>query len=112
MKINTTNSGQLRQGDVLLVPIDKIPANAKLQKHKGRITVALGEATGHHHTIELSEKDAADWWKDDQGVQYVEVKTESPIVHQEHSELVLDPGAYKVVTQREYTPKEIRNVRD
>jgi len=40
---------QVRQGDVLFVPIDRIPEGARLEK--GRKTVAYGEATGHHHDV-------------------------------------------------------------
>ena len=39
---------QLQQGDVLLRRIDELPKEVK--KKNGR-TLALGEATGHHHTM-------------------------------------------------------------
>ncbi|MGH9523996.1 MAG: hypothetical protein ACRD3E_15850 [Terriglobales bacterium] len=34
------------------------------------------------------------------------------IVHEEHAPIVLPPGDYEIVRQREYSPEEIRNVAD
>lgn len=42
---------QYAHGDVLLFPVPSIPEGAELVQVTGNITVALGEATGHHHTI-------------------------------------------------------------
>lgn len=42
---------QIRQGDVLLQPIDKIPATAKKQKIKGVPALAYGETSGHAHGL-------------------------------------------------------------
>lgn len=99
-----------RQGDVLIQRINKIPSTAR--RVKGRIILAYGEATGHHHSI--AETDPADWWKQDDGSQYVHVKTSSPVIvtHQEHDPIVLPKGKYSVTIQREYSPAQIRNVQD
>lgn len=40
-----------RQGDVLVVKIDKIPEDAKLSENK---TIAYGEVSGHYHTFQGS----------------------------------------------------------
>jgi len=42
-----------RQGDVLLIPIDSIPANATAvaRDARGRIVLAEGERTGHAHCV-------------------------------------------------------------
>ena len=101
-----------RQGDVLIQRIAKIPATAKRQRAKGRIILALGEATGHHHSL---EKDSADWWKDGQDkdpVQYLDVKVSATVTHQEHAPIPLPKGKYQVTQQREYSPEEIRRVAD
>ena len=37
-----------RQGDVLLVPVKEIPSGLVQTK---KVTLALGEVTGHHHTV-------------------------------------------------------------
>lgn len=98
-----------RQGDVLIERIDKIPKSAKKQKPDVRIILAHGEVTGHHHSI---DSDAADWWKEDSGDQFIAVKEESSVVHQEHAPIAIPPGNYRVRRQREYSPEAIRNVAD
>ena len=40
---------QQAQGDVLATQVDALPPKAKLRKQKDNI-IALGEATGHHHS--------------------------------------------------------------
>jgi hypothetical protein len=32
--------------------------------------------------------------------------------HQEHDPIVIPPGAYRVIRQREYAPEDIRNIAD
>jgi hypothetical protein len=100
---------QVRQGDVLLVRVDSIPKSAKVIERR-KLTLALGEATGHSHTVtceagELLE-DAATLER------WMALPTESEVVHQEHDPISLPAGKYKVVRQREYSPEEIRNVQD
>jgi hypothetical protein len=101
---------QLRQGDVLLVRVDRIPATAtRTEPERGKIILAHGEATGHAHTIEA---DKADWWKDG-AEEFVAVKTDVPVKHQEHGPLLLKAGEnYSKVQQREYSPEAIRPVYD
>ena len=38
----------IHQGDVLLIRVDKLPKEAKRRKD---LTLALGETTGHNHTL-------------------------------------------------------------
>lgn len=102
----------VRQGDVLIEKISQIPKGLKKQKPvDGRVILAYGEATGHHHSIDA---DAVDWWKgDDKGdEQFVVLKVDSRVVHQEHSAIDLPKGNYRVTIQREYSPEEIRRVQD
>jgi hypothetical protein len=41
-----------RQGDVLLIPVDEIPAGLKtVPRDNGRVILAYGEATGHAHAV-------------------------------------------------------------
>src|ERR1043166_5608966 len=81
--MNPTNlSKQFRQGDVFIELIDEIPASAHwAEKKTGRIILAHGEPTGHHHSIEA---DAADWWRNG-NEQFIEVKKPVDLTHQEHS---------------------------
>jgi|SRR5690348_6294733 len=107
--MKTQKPKHYRQGDVLIERIEKLPDN--LKKQSGRIILAHGEATGHHHAIE--DRDAADWWKTaDQSGQFVEVKEKVQVTHQEHAPIELPPGTYRVTRQREYSPEAIRNVAD
>lgn len=99
-----------RQGDVLLERVAKLPKGLKRQKPEGgRIILAHGEVTGHHHSIDA---DAADWWKTDGGEQIVTVTAPTELVHQEHGAIALTPGSYRVRRQREYSPEAIRTVAD
>lgn len=97
-----------RQGDVLIERVTDIPADAK--RAKGKIILAHGEATGHHHSI--AETDPADWWKQEDGTQFVHARGQSTVTHQEHAPIVLPRGKYRVTRQREYSPEAIRNVAD
>jgi len=106
--MKTKTSWIARQGDVLIERIDSIPASAK--RVKGKIILAHGEATGHHHSI--AETDPADWWKEADGTQYVHARGQSVVTHQEHAPIVLPKGKYKVLRQVEYHPQAIKNVAD
>jgi hypothetical protein len=99
-----------RQGDVLIEQIAELPKGLTRQKPAGsRIILAHGEATGHHHSVGI---DAADWWKNAGGEQFLSVKGPALVEHQEHAAIELEPGKYRVTRQREYSPAEIRNVAD
>ena len=97
-----------RQGDVLLRAVTSIPSGLKQTKS---CTAALGEVTGHHHTIYSG---ATGYASDvDALVDYIEVTAPSAdLTHQEHTTISLPTGNYQVVRQVEYTPAELRNVRD
>ena len=97
-----------RQGDVLIVPIKNIPSGKKVTR---KVTLALGEVTGHHHTIECG----AVGYADDEAnlAEYFEVNSDTAeLTHQEHDTIVIPKGKYRSVIQSEYTPEAIRNVAD
>jgi hypothetical protein len=93
----------IRQGDVMLVPVNDIPEGAKVRKGKGKLTIAYGEVTGHHHTLvgdaELLDTKA--------GEVFARIMGPAKITHQEHGAIVLDPGVWKYVQQREYVAPEL-----
>jgi hypothetical protein len=100
-----------RQGDVLLIPVvqrDMRLKSTAIEPVNGRIILAFGEATGHHHSLKanvgcLFERDQK---------RYLRMDVEAPLEHQEHAAILIPRGTYQVVIQREYSPEAIRNVQD
>lgn len=97
----------LQQGDVLIFAKDEKVKGKKL-KH---LTLAEGEATGHHHTIYsgvaclLASEDAMN----------LKVESETALLkHQEHKEFDIPQGDYEIRIVREYDhfEEEVREVRD
>lgn len=110
-----------RQGDIMLVEVVK-PDLKKLTKRKEAVVVGYGEATGHKHEI---MKDASFYTSSEKvslgqfaitGIAeepiYIEIVTEAELVHPEHDTIVLPPGWYEAIRQREYSPEEISRVAD
>ncbi|MDM9382969.1 hypothetical protein QUB80_19940 [Chlorogloeopsis sp. ULAP01] len=94
----------IRQGDVILLPVQQIDGQ-KLP----HLTLAEGEVTGHKHCIidgqaELYEQD---------GTLYLSVlSSEALLVHEEHKSIVIPQGTWMVRIQREYEPESWRYVTD
>lgn len=93
-----------RQGDVLIVRAGSIPPSAKRLVSN---IVERGELTGHAHRM---VGDAT--LLDDRETMYIQVRSESQLVHEEHGTITIPEGNYRVIRQREYDGKEIRYVRD
>lgn len=119
------------QGDVLLIPVDRVPAGAVPRpRDEGRVILAYGEVTGHAHQI--GEPDACGAALLDlpageaiaegfnpfaatsgtSGTTYLLLEADGVLRHEEHDAHSLAAGAYEVRTQAEYTPEEIRDVAD
>ena len=101
-------SGIYRQGDVLVIPTGKIPKNSVKTK---KVTLALGEVTGHHHTI---HNGAFGYGESDTAlVDFLEIESDTAtLTHQEHTAIEIPKGNYECVRQTEYTPEALRNVAD
>ena len=100
-----------RQGDVLLREVKNVPKDAKRQQQKDRIVLAYGESTGHAHAIH--DLESVDVYVGKAGELYLTVKQDGvALKHEEHAAIVLPPGHYERVIQREYSPESIRNVAD
>jgi hypothetical protein len=97
-----------RQGDVLLLRVEATPGGERLEPENGRLVLARGEVTGHQHSV--AARDAA-LVEAAEGV-YLQIMAPTPLEHQEHMAIWLQPGTYWVVRQREYTPGAILQVRD
>ena len=99
---------QIRQGDVYLVRADGVkPEGKKVRPQNGRLILAEGEATGHHHSVDAA---VCDLFSGDKPV--LVVREPTTLDHQEHGAIEVEPGTYWVVRQREYTPQAIVRVRD
>lgn len=97
-----------RQGDVLIMRVNSIPEN--LVK-TNKVTLALGEVTGHHHSI-LSENVVGFAEVETALAKYIEVKSQAVLTHQEHDPITLPEGTYRAIIQKEYEPGALRNVAD
>lgn len=94
-----------RQGDVLLVRVNEVPAEAKeVKPEHGRIVLAHGEATGHTHAILDTERVTLLMLE---MKRYLKVEKKVALKHEEHAPIELPPGQYEVIRQREYVPKEL-----
>ena len=95
-----------RHGDVLIKSVVGLPQGG--EKRATSILVH-GEATGHAHRIEDTTR--GEIWVVN-GEMFLNVLTETRIIHEEHQPITLPAGVYRVWQQREYTPQEIRYIRD
>lgn len=103
----------VRQGDVLLIPVDGIPAEAvRVQREGGRLILAHGEATGHAHAI--ASKHASLWKTAGAGGDklYLKALRTVELLHEEHTAHKLVARVYEVRRQVEYSPEAIRRVED
>jgi hypothetical protein len=108
--------GLLRQGDVLLVPVDSLPKGAvPVDPRNGRLVLADGEATGHAHVVlEPHTRLLAVGRPRVSSAQtrYLVVEAApATLVHEEHDPITVAPGSYRVVRQREYEPQSRRTWR-
>lgn len=108
---NTQLEPPYRQGDVLIVSA-KIPAKVSAVPFDARgIVLAEGEATGHAHTI---VDESVEFLTTETEERFLRVLAEGGVLltHQEHPSVLIPPGEYQVVGQREYSPEMIRRVAD
>lgn len=98
-----------RHGDVDILPIDTLPKGLKKASNK---VLALGEVTGHSHRF--TENSLVDVFLASDGLKYLQVHQPSPLIHEEHNEIMILPGTYKVEIEREYSyeDEELKKVVD
>jgi hypothetical protein len=97
-----------RQGDLLIRRIESLPSSKATVKANG--VLVEGETTGHAHRVEDLTK--AEVLEIGEGLYLRVDEAGVRIVHEDHGPIVLEPGTYEVIRQREYSPDEIRNVAD
>lgn len=103
----------MRQGDVLIIPVAKMPENLEpIARDKGRVVLAYGEITGHAHTVK--DKRAALFRDPKLAAVFMHVSGDATVAleHEEHGTIEIAPGDYEIRRQREYTPEAIRTVAD
>ena len=104
----------IAQGDLLFVPVDVIPASAKLAQAKDGYYIVGHSETGHHHVMEKARGELYEA-ADDQFCAYIkslgaEIEHRRP--HDTHAPVMLAEGNWQVRRQREYTPEGWRRVED
>lgn len=93
----------LLHGDVIVLR-DKIPSDFESWPMVEDSCLAYGEATGHAHKIFGGDFDLRENPKT-KG-RHLRVVKECYLRHQEHREISIPPGDYRIGIQREYDPYE------
>jgi hypothetical protein len=96
-----------RHGDLLVKSTAVLPDDIRRLHH---LVLAEGEMTGHSHRI--AEKEVATLYQSMRGLFLSVTGEQATLIHQEHGPIKLSRGVYHIWRQREYSPKEIRFVRD
>lgn len=106
-----TATWMVRQGDVALVAVTEIPADARpvARDAQNRVVLAYGEATGHAHALHDSSVEMLLAANADV---FLRVTAPATLRHEEHHAIEIPAGQYRVVRQREYSPAAVRAVVD
>ena len=100
-----------RQGDVLVIEDNGSEVGKEIKRDNGRVILAYGEVTGHAHAFSGQNVYLYEHAKN-AGEKILKVEKTSDLCHEEHSKITIPAGKYRVIIQREYSPEDIRNVRD
>lgn len=95
----------IRHGDVTLIRVDSLPNGVSLLK--GKKVLAEGETTSHAHRI-----DVGDLFETKNGGLYLRTDRLTTVTHEEHKTVTVEPGVYRVVIKRQYSPEGWENVKD
>jgi len=105
----------VRQGDVCLIRIEKLPAGCIEAPPDGdRVVLAYGERTGHSHAVYgvTAEQPNVRLWSAG-AERFLQVLARCELVHEEHSAATLEPGTYLLPGQFEHTEEHtVRQVSD
>jgi hypothetical protein len=103
-----------RHGDVVIYPISEEEAQElkakgkKAERENGRLVLAHGEVTGHAHAV--VEPTAMMFDLDDSKL--LELPKLSLLTHEEHKDIELPAGNYRIYQKRQYKPNGWETVRD
>jgi hypothetical protein len=96
----------IRQGDVYLIPIGTLPQGLTKKNN----VLAHGEKTGHRHQF---LEQSVETFVDSNDQQFISLDHDADLVHEEHHQIHVPPGYYRVAIQREYDITEgVRPVLD
>lgn len=93
---------QQRQGDLYFIKINSLPKGLRKQK-----TGALVHSDTTNHTHLLTK---GDFLISKEGKMYLNLKTNSTVVHEEHGVNKLDKGLYEVRRQRHLLREDLISV--
>lgn len=101
-----------QQGDVILEKVHGLPKGVRVKPDDRGYVLAEGEVTGHCHKI--TEVENVVMVKTDGGQIYLSVKTRTPLKHDEHTLITIEPGDYRVrkVMERDHFSRITREVID
>lgn len=106
----------LRQGDILLIRTESAPAEFE-RRAPGKAIVGYGEATGHHHVLEMAQWVVAPGTTDDDLRRFAQGERHMPVfvvatepttlTHPEHDALTVAPGVWRVIRQTQHVPGDL-----
>jgi len=99
---------QFRQGDILLVLVKALPADARELGRCSSAVLKQSPLTGHAHRLCGDELLVLAAGED----RFVQSSCAATLIHEEHAPISVPPGTYQVVQQREYWPQGGRHVVD
>lgn len=101
--------GQVRQGDVFLLPVESLPEGAVLRPAQGPFyMLAEGSSTGNSHRLPSESVEEYEVGAN----RYYKVLKPEMVFHQEHPSAPLAVGIYKLIRQRQLVPEGVRPVQD
>ncbi len=115
--MKTVTNRPVAQGDILIIPISAVPANAKAAKADGTHYIIAHSETGHHHVIDRFKAEVFEA-ADNAFIAYIRTMGDgAAIEHQRpfdtHETVALSPNqTYEIRRQREYVPEGFRKAQD
>ncbi|MDJ1485692.1 hypothetical protein QNI16_34750 [Cytophagaceae bacterium YF14B1] len=91
-----------RHGDVLLFKVAETGVTAHVKERTKKLTLELGEVTGHSHQLAGDVEVLDSPVEKDQLL--FRVTDQAVLTHEEHERIVLEKGVYLKVSQVEYDP--------
>ena len=97
-----------RHGDMTILKVSSINPDLK-STDKKRLTIGLGETTGHsHEVISLDNSSITEYFDEDKNTDrdniYFKVSGKAILMHEEHEPIILEEGLYVRTTQIQFNP--------